>query len=42
MGNKYLILLKFLVHSNSHSVFKFKGKIKFITVTQTFNLYRVI
>ena len=33
MVNKYLVLLNFLVNSNSHSVFKFEGKIKFITVT---------
>jgi hypothetical protein len=32
MANRYLILQNFLVNSNSHSVFKFKGKIKFITV----------
>jgi Na+/H+-dicarboxylate symporter len=33
MANKYSVLLNFLVNSNSHSVFKFKGKIKFIAVT---------
>ena len=33
MANRYSVLLKFLVYLNSHSVFKFKGKIKFIAVT---------
>ncbi len=33
MANKYLVLLEFLKNLNSHSVFEFKGKIKFITVT---------
>jgi hypothetical protein len=28
-----LVLLEFLENSNSHSVFEFKGKIKFIAVT---------
>jgi hypothetical protein len=32
-ANRYLVLLKFLENSNSHSVFEFKGKIKFIAVT---------
>jgi hypothetical protein len=32
MVNKYSVLLEFLVNSNSHLVFKFKGKIKFIAV----------
>jgi hypothetical protein len=31
--NRYLVLLKFLENSNSHLVFKFKGKIEFIPVT---------
>ncbi len=31
MANKYSVLLKFLVNLNSHSVFKFEGKIKFST-----------
>jgi hypothetical protein len=31
--NRYLVLLKYLVNSNSHSNFKFEGKIKFIAVT---------
>jgi hypothetical protein len=29
----YLVLLQFLINSNSHSVFKLEGKIKFIAVT---------
>jgi hypothetical protein len=33
MVNRYLVPLKYLVNSNSHSNFEFKGKIKFITVT---------
>ncbi len=33
MANKYLVLLEFLVNSNSHLNFKFEGKIKFIAVT---------
>jgi hypothetical protein len=33
MANKHKVLLKFFVNLNSHSVFKFKGKIKFIAVT---------
>jgi hypothetical protein len=33
MANRYLALLKFLENFNSHSVFKFEGKIKFIEVT---------
>jgi hypothetical protein len=32
MMNRYLVPLKYLVNSNSHSNFKFEGKIKFITV----------
>jgi hypothetical protein len=35
MANRYSVLLKFLENSNSHSVLKFKGKIKFIAVTYT-------
>ncbi len=38
MANKYLVLLKFLVNSNSHLVFEFEGKIKFIAVTY-FSIY---
>jgi hypothetical protein len=30
-----MVLLEFLINSNSHSVFKFEAKIKFITVTVT-------
>ncbi len=33
MANKYSFLLKFLVNLNSHAVFKFEGKIKFIGLT---------
>jgi len=33
MANRYLVLLEFLENSNLHLVFKFEGKIKFITVT---------
>ena len=33
MVNEYSVLLNLLVNSNSHSVFKFEGKIKFIEVT---------
>jgi hypothetical protein len=33
MVNRYLVLLEFLVNSNSHFVFEFEGKIKFIAVT---------
>ncbi len=33
MENRYSVLLEFLVNSNSHSVFKIEGKIKFIAVT---------
>jgi len=33
MVNRYSILLKFLVHLNSHFIFEFKGQIKLITVT---------
>ncbi len=32
MANRYLVLLNFLVYSNSHSIFKFKGKIKLMAV----------
>jgi hypothetical protein len=32
MANRYLVLLKFLVNSNSHLNFEFEGKIKFIEV----------
>jgi hypothetical protein len=38
MANKYSVLLKILVNSNSHLVFEFEGKIKFITVTQYQNV----
>jgi hypothetical protein len=34
MVNKYSVLLKFLVNSYKHAAFEFKGKIKFIVVTQ--------
>jgi hypothetical protein len=30
MANRYLVVLKFLVHLNSHLVFEFEGEIKFI------------
>jgi hypothetical protein len=33
MANRYSVILKFLVNSNSHSIFEFEGKIKFIAVT---------
>ncbi len=33
MANRYSVLLEFLENLNSHSVFKFEGKIKFIAVT---------
>jgi len=33
MANRYSVHLKFLVNLNSHLVFEFKGKIKFIAVT---------
>jgi hypothetical protein len=33
MGNRYSVLLKFLVNSNSNSNFEFEGKIKSIAVT---------
>jgi len=33
MANRYSVLLEFFENSNSHLVFKFDGKIKFITVT---------
>jgi hypothetical protein len=33
MANRYSVLLEFLKNLNSHSVFKFEGKIKFIAVT---------
>jgi hypothetical protein len=35
MGNRYLVLLEFLLYSNSHLAFKLEGKIKFIAVTYT-------
>ncbi len=38
MANKYSVLLELLVNSNSHLVFEFEGKIKFITVTQYQNV----
>ena len=34
MANRYSVLLKFLENLNSHLVFKFKGKVKFIAVTK--------
>jgi hypothetical protein len=34
MVNRYLVLLEFLVNLNSHSVFQFEGKIKFIAATR--------
>jgi len=33
MANRFVVLLEFLVNSNSHLIIKFEGKIKFITVT---------
>jgi hypothetical protein len=33
MVNRYSVFLEFLENSNSHSVFKFEGEIKFIAVT---------
>jgi hypothetical protein len=33
MAEKYSFLLKFLLNLNSHAVFKFEGKIKFIGLT---------
>ncbi len=33
MTNRYFVLFKFLINLKSHSVFEFKGKIKFIAVT---------
>jgi hypothetical protein len=35
MANRYSVPLKYSVNSNSHSNFKFEGKIKFIAVTYT-------
>jgi len=34
MANRCLVPLEYLVNSNSYLNFEFKGKIKFITVTQ--------
>jgi hypothetical protein len=34
MMNRYLFPLKYLVNLNSHSNFKFEGKIKFIAFTK--------
>jgi hypothetical protein len=35
MANRYLVPLKYLANSSSHSDFKFDDKIKFIEVTYT-------
>jgi hypothetical protein len=36
MANRYSVLFEFLDYLNSHSIFKFEGKIKIIAVTYSY------
>ncbi len=42
MANRYSVLLKFLENLNSHLIFKFEGKIKFISYLITTPELRVL